>query len=913
MSLPLLHTARIPKGFFILTLIAVCIIISSGFTHAQIAGDYRSAGTGNWTTLASWQRYNGSSWLTPTAGQGYPGQYSGTGSVLVSAGHTITIGNTGISTQPMTKVTVANTATLYLNGGTSSIVTFYLNTPTILVNSTTGTIYFNNKVSLKLPVNGIVYVGLGGLTGTCNNNVAIWIGTVDFANCSGAPGNIFTFAQLMAAGAGGTLGAVPAATAPDCAGGTIGLTGNFTGAIGAAPTYHWDVTAPGGAVTGYNTQNVSIPSAAGGTWMATLTVSTNLNGTVYTNAQTIPVTVNPLPSLTGATQATAVCGGSAAFINVSGLVPSTTFSLEYMINGVAQTPLTGLVSGLSGTSSFTTPALTTANNGQILRITRLTITSSPTNCTNTFTQDVVLSVLVDGSWLGNTSTDWNNAANWCGGIPTASTDVIIRPAALFQPVIGVAGGVCRKISISSGASLTVSGSNTLSVRGDWTNDGAFTSVAGTIILNGTALQTIGGSVTTNFSNLEIANAGGVRTTVNTRVEGMLTLTLGKLNLSGKLLTIGTPSANGTITGGSGTCYIVAYDNGSTKGTIRYRINDKNDVTYFFPMGDNDDYSPFTFTLNAITTSISGAYIDVFVKDSKLPGLNPGLMDYLTRYWDVTPGGSFIDPNFDIRMQYTDTDIEGTESSYYPVKTNGTDWYTCIENANFVAIKVGSGYVVESSNALIWSGVTRFSQMSGAGSTINTLPVKLLMFETMCEEESGLTNLVWSTATETNNDYFTIERSTDAIHWDIIATVDGAGNSISTITYRYADRLPNEGFSPGTCIYYRLSQTDYDGSSEQFNIIGTHSCELADSPDNINVMPNPFTGELKATFNSKTNGVTDIYIKDITGKTVYKGSITTTGGTNTYLMNLRALAPSVYFIQITIGNKSRVRKIVKTGK
>lgn len=65
---------------------AILTITSFG----QTAGDYRSAGTGNWSTLGTWERYSGSVWATPTSSEGYPGENSGTGNVLIKDGHTVT-------------------------------------------------------------------------------------------------------------------------------------------------------------------------------------------------------------------------------------------------------------------------------------------------------------------------------------------------------------------------------------------------------------------------------------------------------------------------------------------------------------------------------------------------------------------------------------------------------------------------------------------------------------------------------------------------------------------------------------------------------------------------------------------------------------------------------------------------------
>jgi hypothetical protein len=107
---------------------------------------------------------------------------------------------------------------------------------------------------------------------------------------------------------------------------------------------------------------------------------------------TYTVTVNPTPTLTGASLSAAVCAGTPATINLTGLVPSSTSTVAYSINGVAQTPATGVTANVSGAASFTTGNLTFANNGQTLRITGITVTSATPNCSATFTQDVTLQV-----------------------------------------------------------------------------------------------------------------------------------------------------------------------------------------------------------------------------------------------------------------------------------------------------------------------------------------------------------------------------------------------------------------------------------------------------------------------------------------------------------------------------------------
>ena len=90
-----------------------------------------------------------------------------------------------------------------------------------------------------------------------------------------------------------------------------------------------------------------------------------------------------------------------------------------------------------------------------------------------------------------------------------------------------------------------------------------------------------------------------------------------------------------------------------------------------------------------------------------------------------------------------------------------------------------------------------------------LPIELTYFQAYTNKNHVTIN--WQTATEENNDYFTIERSKDGLNYEIIETVLGAGTSMSTLNYSYTDKTPLNGVS-----YYRLKQTDYDGAFEVFN-------------------------------------------------------------------------------------------------
>lgn len=101
-----------------------------------------------------------------------------------------------------------------------------------------------------------------------------------------------------------------------------------------------------------------------------------------------------------------------------------------------------------------------------------------------------------------------------------------------------------------------------------------------------------------------------------------------------------------------------------------------------------------------------------------------------------------------------------------------------------------------------------SQVNSGHFCNEVLPIELLSFT--AETIRNQVNLQWSTATETNNDYYTIERSVDLQVWELVAQVRGAGNSNQVLHYSMTDANPLPGLN-----YYKLKQTDFDGQYEYF--------------------------------------------------------------------------------------------------
>ena len=322
----------------------------------------------------------------------------------------------------------------------------------------------------------------------------------------------------------------------------------------------------------------------------------------------------------------------------------------------------------------------------------------------------------------------------------------------------------------SGATLTVASGVIVNVGDDFNNNGTLVAdVASTFNFTGSANQSIEGSSSSTFGNVTINKSSisnNVNITTDATILGTLTLTSGKLVVGlGKTLSIGNTSTNGTISAGSSNSYIVA--NGTTSGTLKRFVN--SPAAYNLPIGDASKFTPMTFTLGSAT--LSSAYITAYTKPASVPTINASMSNYLNRYWDLTPSGITGTISYEVSYTYDDADIHGVETNFFPVKKSGTNWYKPTNSAFTAGIAEGTGSVVTGTNTLTWSGLSTFSMFSAAGDQIVNLPIDLLSFDAKKQNQNNL--LFWSTATETNSDYFAADNSSED-------SVQNAERALSTL-------------------------------------------------------------------------------------------------------------------------------------
>ncbi len=168
-------------------------------------------------------------------------------------------------------------------------------------------------------------------------------------------------------------------------------------------------------------------------------------------------------------------------------------------------------------------------------------------------------------------------------------------------------------------------------------------------------------------------------------------------------------------------------------------------------------------------------------------------------------------------------------------------------------------------------------------------------------------LQWNTSSEINNDYFTLERSADGINYEAVDNIDGSGNTSQTVEYHYVDESPATGVN-----YYRLCQTDFDGSQKTFESISVTAGEDASLLSVVNVYPNPFNGDFLLTYHSNEKKPTVLEILNPDGKPIYSETLKSDSGVNVYDFNNKIKLPhGIYFVTLLQGKtKTEAIRIVK---
>ncbi len=540
--------------------------------------------------------------------------------------------------------------------------------------------------------------------------------------------------------------------------------------------------------------------------------------------------------------------------------------------------------------------------------------------------------------------------------------ILLYPFLVYAQGIRNSGAIIKVTSnayvyISNGNYLNeTSGSNhgtidndgTISLTGNWTNNTTaaankvFSNLnsTGTVSLIGSSTpQVIGGTNPTNFENLTInktlasnivqlnnTETNGY-TTVGNGTAGVLTLTRGVLSLNSKSLIINnTSSAALTYTANS---YIVSetYDGGSGIGSatpqnpcnskIQWNIGSSTG-NYIFPFATASGTSVRFLYNNVGGAGVGAGNITVstyHTNNANYPyptdGTNPVL--HMAGYYIADNSTNALDRFHILNVSGYTTKPTATITFYYD-QTNDLNGITeaNLQAQRWVRVDATHGYwsnlpvgTVSTANNYI-TGITTDNSTScniWVGSNNATpLPIELIGFNGKCTGNENM--LYWSTASESNNDFFTVEKSTDMKNWTNVTTLKGAGNSNTILNYTAYD------YSPSFLIadYYRLKQTDFDGKYTYSDVISVKCDDISNDFSVINIFQQG--NNLIVNSNDPDGQPYNVDLFDITGRKVISTKYTPTNiGYNQLKLDISNLTIGCYMVVLHNHSNSFSQKVI----
>lgn len=373
------------------------------------------------------------------------------------------------------------------------------------------------------------------------------------------------------------------------------------------------------------------------------------------------------------------------------------------------------------------------------------------------------------------------------------------------------------VGVDNVLDVTAANDFSMNVQGDVTVGGTINFQESTFTINGSAQQTLDfGGATADLYELIINNTAGVVINDNLNITGA-----GSIDFQDGIVS---PQSSEVITFQDAATVISVSDGSHVNGAVEKIGNGSTDTDPFtFPIGNGTTYRP-------ISISAPGSDTDAF--QAEYFGTNPdplfdtgsldGSLERVSslEYWvlDVTNGT----PTVNVTLSWDDNSDVGNLTDLRVAR-----WSTAPAQWNDEGNDGTTGNT--SSGTITANSISTFSPFTlGSVSGSNPLPIELIDFKASLVDD--VVEVIWTTATEINNDFFTLERSQNAITWDKIGEIDGAGNSSRVLDYFYVDANPLAEIS-----YYRLKQTDFDG---QFSY--SEAVSVFNPKSSVIIYPNPAT-------------------------------------------------------------------------
>lgn len=509
-------------------------------------------------------------------------------------------------------------------------------------------------------------------------------------------------------------------------------------------------------------------------------------------------------------------------------------------------------------------------------------------CTAVYTSGYTITVTSGTAPVGGTVSN----AEHCGGTNSGTLTLSGQTGTVVKWQYSIDGGIVWTDVANTTTSLSYSGvsSNRL-YRAQLTNGSCGTaySTAGTITVYGSTVAKWLGTTSSDWGTASNWCGGiadnGMDVVVSSTATNNLVLDqnrlVGSVNFNGsnKIIVLGNYTLTASsFTGNSSTNYV------QTNGTGKLKMNVANNTTVLFPVS-NSSYNPVSITNN------TGSSDDFSVKvydEVYTNGLTGAVFTTprIKRTWDIsktyTNGGSGI--NFTFNWNPAEVyNVSTPMLNHY----NGTDW------------DAQTGSSSSTANSMTYIGYTGTFSPFAISNSGDPLPVTLTQFSASCASDH--VELNWQTASEQNSDVYIIERSENGIEWSPIDEVKAAGNSNQTIDYSYMDYDKMRG-----TLYYQLQQVDMDGKTKTYGPISA-TCHQEDLE--VSIYPNPTDGDYSILVSSNREENFEMYIEMANGTQVHQHTIHIKEGSNLLNMHSKDLDSGIYFVRITNGSDTYLKKLI----
>ncbi|HKR07227.1 MAG TPA: hypothetical protein VJY62_21505 [Bacteroidia bacterium] len=442
------------------------------------------------------------------------------------------------------------------------------------------------------------------------------------------------------------------------------------------------------------------------------------------------------------------------------------------------------------------------------------------------------------------------------------------------------------------------------LKGDWINDGTYPAGTGKVNFWGTSAQNISGISGTVFYDAIVNKpSNSVTVNIDAEVSNTFTLTNGPVVLNSHKITINNSATTA-----------IAYTNGyllseqtDNSGILKWNLASTTGA-HVIPFGTAGGtiipltLDPTAGTLGYITTSTYPSAPN----NTPYP-VTPNAVGNMNNSSGTDNSANVVDRFWQIDIEDGYSGTETITFTYAPGEepANGETGLVSQRYSGGWEAPVPFQSANTAANTVTTPGVTVFGPFT-LSQTANPLPLELLAFDAELNKRRQV-DLKWTTASETNNSFFTVERSKDLHNIESICSVKGTGNSPVVNEYAETDRTPYSGIS-----YYRLKQTDYNEnfSYSDWRTINNSSEDVFDI---LRTYFHPSANECRVTFTVPENGEVKLNLFNAIGENIFSKKIAAGKGVNifTFTKNKEFL-PGMYHLIMIYHNEMKSLKLMQTN-